>query len=459
MNNKLTFPIEFINQMNELLKDESEAFFNSFNDNSQKAIHLNPLRISMKDFSEISANVYGPNLERLSYYSYGYYDNNPDSFGNNPLSHAGAIYSQDPAAMMPVSSLAPYIKEGMKILDLCSAPGGKCSQLASMLGDNGFIVANEINPSRNKILQSNIERMAYKNIVVTKLTPEELANEYQEYFDIVVVDAPCSGEGMFRKYPESIQEWSLDNVNICANRQKNILDSAIKCLSAGGYLLYSTCTYNTKEDEDIVKYLINNYSFEAIMPSDNIIQLTQGSIYKEARKFYPHKAKGEGQFFCLMKKDGERLHNTITDLGKLKKLSGKEESEIKSLIKDIIDISSLNIYKFNDQFIVVPNCETGIKLPSKGICSAFVKFGIIEKKRFIPDHQLFHVYGHLFFNQYNIDSSNEDIYKYLHGEEILGPDNLKGYGSLLFCGIPIGGFKSSNGHLKNHYPKGLRNNK
>lgn len=454
MNFKNNLPTDFVIRMKEYLGEESEIFFNSYDKEPVKAFHINTKRLALNELNNISSELF---KDKISYCENGFYDFSNMKFGYNPLSHAGALYSQDPAAMMPASMLRPYIKGNEKILDMCSAPGGKASMLACLLNDeDGYLVANEINPSRNNILCNNIERMGYKNVVVTKLDPKDLSINYPSYFDIVVVDAPCSGEGMFRKYPESINEWSLDNVKLCASRQKDILKEAITCLNDGGYLLYSTCTYAKEEDEEIITWILDNYNFNLIEPNENIMKMTSGSKYKEGRIFYPHIANGEGQFMCLLKKEGNLSFNSYSDLGKFKSISKSEINMLKSEITNIDNLDYSKVYSFSDSYFYISN--ENVKLPLKGITKAFINIGNVKNKRFNINHQLFHCLGDLFNNYVDLKYNSEEISKYLHGEELSGIVASKGYGVIKVCGIPVGGFKASNDRLKNHYPKGLRNN-
>lgn len=453
-------PTEFYNRMKNRLKEQASSFFDSFNDEPQKGIHVNTKRINNDDFKNMAINL---NFENIPYYSNGYYDNSGIKTGHNPLSHAGIIYSQDPAAMMPVAALSDYIKPDSKVLDLCSAPGGKASQAAMLLDDEkGFLVANEINPSRNKILCSNIERMGYKNVLITKAEPDFIAKSYNSYFDVVIVDAPCSGEGMFRKYPESIQEWSVENVKLCALRQKEILTSAFECLKPEGILLYSTCTYSSDEDDEIVKWLTDEFNMSLIMPAKYISDYSTALNFEEARIFYPHMAKGEGQFLCILKKPGcsnnlsSNLSSNIINLGNIKPLNNKEIHLILNETEKYVTLNKNKLYKFNDSILYIEN--PNVMLCSKCITKAFIQIGSIVKNRFVPEHGLFHCLGDYFTNFINLDMDDPRLLKYLHGEEIDDNQINNGYGVIKVFGAPIGGFKASNGKLKNHYPKGLRNN-
>lgn len=435
----MNLPVEFQNRMKEYLADEYDEFICSFNANEVKAFHINESRVNMDTFLNNTDIKYTP----INNISNGfYYDDS--KIGSTIEHHAGILYSQDPSAMEPVNTFSKLLNGSEIVLDLCSAPGGKSSQLANILSKNGgFLVSNEPNQARNKILVSNIERMGYTNVLVTKMLPEELATYYNSYFDAIVVDAPCSGEGMFRKYPESINEWSLNNIQMCHDRQIDILNSAISMLKPGGYLLYSTCTYAQEEDEEIAKYL-SNQGF-------TIHELTSPL----GIKCYPHKQKGEGQYYCIFVKNGELSFKNNYVKPCFNKLSNNMKKQVIDLVGHVFTDYPVDFYNINDRIIILPN--EYIKIPAHNIALAGVIAGEFVKNRFIPHHHLFHAYGQLFDNKIDLTSNKDILYKYLHGEEITYNNISNGYGVITYMGAPVGGFKASNGRLKNHYPKGLRN--
>lgn len=443
-------PEAFCNQMKQLLGEEYDAYLSSFDACDEKGLWCHP--DALTHLSDNISCIPGISKQGVLYHG--------EPIGKHPFHHAGAVYSQDPGAMCVIG--AYEFPKYAKVLDLCAAPGGKSTQIASkLMALDGVLVSNEPNPTRNKILCSNIERMGFTNVLVTKLLPEEIAMEYPSYFDVILVDAPCSGEGMFRKYPESISEWSLDNVNHCANRQKEILKDIEPALKPGGKLIYSTCTYNESEDDEIVSYLLNQLNFlPDTMPEGIRSYLSDNLHYKEyasfSGRFYPHQSHGEGQFMAYLRKDGslipdEKHHSMIP----LKPISKDQLKCMKDSMKDSINLSELPIYQFKNDFLIIENNYP--KLPSKGITYCGTKMGTIEKGRFIPDHGLFHNYSSLFHNKLSFHYDQIEIQKYLIGEEIYVPDTPNGYGVILADSFPLGGFKSVNGRLKNHYPKGLRN--
>ena len=230
-------PEAFLHRMRAQLGAAYPTFLQAMEDMPVRALRLNPLKHA--EFS-VLADIQTKPLP----FSGGGYIFSCEGIGRHPMHHAGAFYVQDPSAISTVSAAAHVLKPGMRVLDLCAAPGGKSTQLAGILDGTGMLVSNEISRDRCRILRQNIERMGVRNAVVTSMDSSKIAETFPSFFDFVLVDAPCSGEGMFRKYPEAVQEWSVENVAMCAARQKEILENAAKTVAGGGYLLYSTCTFS-----------------------------------------------------------------------------------------------------------------------------------------------------------------------------------------------------------------------
>lgn len=459
---------EFLNNIKEYLGSEYDSFIKSFDLPNEKGFHVNQRTEDLCNVADyISCNLIS-NFQNC-------YSTDEARIGSHPLYHAGIIYSQDPSAMMPIMAIAPFISENMKILDLCGAPGGKSSQLASLLSNNqGVLVSNEINKSRNQILKSNIERMGYTNVLVTNKSADELATDYSGYFDIIVIDAPCSGEGMFRKYPESIDEWNSDSNIICSNRQQEIIDEAIKCLKPGGYIMYSTCTYSHLENEEIVRYMVDKYNFEILLPNkdilDNSVSIAEYDYYSKmqpingingCRRFYPHKYKGEGQFLCVLKSTlastPETSHNVCHYSKEIKAINKATQAIINDTIGKSFDFAGLSFLSIGSQIIAL-DINNYPDIPRQKVTMAGAIVGEITKNRLVPHHQLFHMLGNRFKNKIDLTNDIENLMKYLHGEEIFISDAVSGFGVITYLGAPIGGFKAVNGRLKNYYPKGLRNN-
>lgn len=448
----MNLPIEFENRMKQLLGDQYADYIESFNQPASKAVHLNTnicqshrLLSDFQDFEPLS-------------YSDNAFKSNIEKIGTHPLHHAGVVYSQDPGALMPVSSLPFDFSSDDIVLDMCSAPGGKSSQLAIKLAKvGGYLVSNEINKSRNTILRSNLERMGYDNhLLVTCMSSEEIAANFPHTFSFILVDAPCSGEGMFRKYPESIDEWSVSNVLMCSERQKEILDNAMIALKPGGYLLYSTCTYSREENEDIIQYLLEKYNLELSPMSPAILDYSTSLGNEPGAHFFPHIAYGEGQYMCLLKSKEELADSNLMLHAPSMTKAGKN---IYKIIKDSFNddlIDTLTIYQDKENLYIIDNLPYII--PRNGVTRLGVYMGQIIKNRFEPSHMFFKVYGSKMSNVIDLSSDTELAYKYLKGEELYIENAPKGYGAFSYYGGILGGFKSANGRLKNHYPKGLRNN-
>lgn len=457
----MNLPEPFIDRMKHMLGGEYPAFEATYSEAAVKGIHLNAKRLpetallqcfdsSITSIFNIKSGFYFSNIEQEI-----------PKLGMHPFHHGGAVYSQDPSAMLPVSGID--ISPDWRVLDLCAAPGGKSSQIASRLSNRGFLVSNEPNPSRNKILISNIERMGYPNVVVTKLSPQEITSYYPAYFHMILVDAPCSGEGMFRKYPESVQEWFPENVLHCQQRQKEILSHAVNALLPGGILVYSTCTYSVEENEDIVRWLLNEYALKPYEVPESMCAVTAPSFGEElpcCRRSYPHRFNGEGQFFAYFQKPGTLPDTPDTQpevsFPALRRISSKNMSLIEDAFTGHFDLSEVSFYEHQDKIIALPKDFQAL-LPPHGITLCGVTAGTIERNRFTPHHHFFHAYGHLCRNTLSLPPEEPRIRQYLSGQEITDDHVAKGYGVICCEGCPLGGFKASNGRLKNHYPKALRN--
>lgn len=283
---------EFINQMKELLGNDINSFLDTFNMPNERALNINTKKISVEEFLKI--NHY--NLSKIPYDDEAFYLNDNRLVGNSIMHHSGMYYIQDPGALSTINSYK--FKGDEFVLDLCASPGGKSFQIAKRL-DKGFVISNEIDFKRCKTLASNIERLGLNNVIVTNSDAFKLSKVFKSFFDVILVDAPCSGEGMFRKNEDSISNWSLEYTLECNKRDKEILDDAIKMLKRDGILIYSTCTYNVSENEEIVKYLID-MGFEVLEVDPKLNDYTKEGLIKNTKRFYPHISKGEGQFLSLI---------------------------------------------------------------------------------------------------------------------------------------------------------------
>jgi len=425
-------PEKFIERMKtQLPKDEWEAFFASYETPPKKGLRVNPLKLTAEEFEKISPYP----LEKIAWEENGF-TVNAEKIGAHPYHFAGVYYSQEPSAMY----VAPLLEAqaGERVLDLCSAPGGKGTQLAGVMQGKGVIVLNEPVFARAKILSQNVERMGVKNALVSCATPKELAGVFPAYFDKILVDAPCSGEGMFKKNAEeAIEEWSEENVALCALRQAEILEEATKMLRAGGRLAYSTCTFSEEEDEGQVRNYLEKH------PEMRLIK---------QEKLYPHKVAGEGHFVALFEKtEGE----------------GKELKEK----KERIDKQTEKAYRaFEKDFFFAPFAERlyeigGVvyALPSPApdwgnvqVLRAGVRLGEMKNGRFEPDHSLAMCAQKGEVRRLlDLSLSDERLNKFLRGETVEG-DLDNGWCLVCVDGFPIGLGKAVGGTVKNHIPKGIR---
>ncbi len=430
-----------------MLGEEYDAFIAALEkDEAVRSLRVNKIKCLAQHFEEICDFKIDP-IEHIAF-AYRFYE---DKIGGNPLHHAGAFYVQDPSAMLPVAAAKGIIWPGMKVLDMCAAPGGKTTQLASLLLSEGCLVANEKVTSRARILQGNVERMGIKNAVVINCSPDVVAKNYKKCFDFVLCDAPCSGEGMFRKYENAAEEWSEENVQLCAERQKEILHYAAKTVAGGGYLMYSTCTFSKEENEDVISEFLEDHSSFEIVPIDEDVKAvtSEGIGMPEARRFYPHKADGEGQFLCLMrKKEGEKADISFDD--NLRKLKKEEKSVCEEFLVDTLGFVPDDIRMLRDNAVIAD----GLAAPD-GTFSCGVTLGEVTKGRLIPHHHYFSAYGAEMLRKVDLQLNDPRLIAYLRGEGF-NAEVENGWCAVTVCGIAIGGGKAVNGYVKNHYPKGLR---
>jgi len=371
--------------------------------------------------------------------------------GKHPLHQAGAYYLQDPSAMLVANAVD--IPRGAWVLDMCAAPGGKSTALAAMIGEEGLLVANEIDLGRAKVLMGNVERLGLNNVVVTSLPPAKVAEFFGAVFDVVVVDAPCSGEGMFRKNPLAVDEWSEYNVTMCADRQKDILDQAALCVKEGGRLVYSTCTFAPQEDEESVRYLVSTGAFEGMASTDRVLAATVCEEEAYCRRFYPHLGAGEGHFVAALR----RLTppDVPPKFAPKRLLRGEEAKAVNAFLEaTLASVPSGELCYINNQICLV---SADVPLPPYGVLSAGVKLGelVRERKgyRLEPHHMAFKCLP--FVNRVALDLFDARLAGYLHGESIAA-EARDGFGVLTVAGCPVGGYKAVDGILKNRYPKGLR---
>ncbi len=445
-------PDKFIQRMRSYPNFDLDSYLSILENEPIKGFRVNTEKISTQEFDSI--NIFGK--EKIPFVENGYYLEY-EKAGNHPFHHAGLIYIQEPAAMAPAECID--IGPQWKILDMCAAPGGKSTQLKNKLNDNGILVSNEIISSRCRILTGNIERLGLKNTVITCMDTKKLKSFFPETFDLIMCDAPCSGEGMFRKDDTAINEWSEENVRMCSIRQSEILENAVALLKDGGYIIYATCTFSLEENEMVIdKFLTSHPDFELVEVNDTIKENTAPGIRFDGcncknihftRRFYPYISKGEGQFMAV-------LHNKniyyATDNKTIK--NSKKPPEIVFNFLDEV-LSSYNkddvkIYNNNPVYF-----SGNLEIKDGVAFSCGITIGEIKKNYILPHHQFFMALGTDFKRKIDLSPDDINLKKYLHGEEI-DAECENGWAAVSVNGCTVGGAKVVNRKAKNHYPKGLR---
>lgn len=458
------YPDAFLERMKTLLGAEFPDFLESQNEEPCRGLRLNPLKADEAAFLSQSPFSLSP----VPWAEHGFYYANSDLPGKHPYHEAGVYYIQEPSAMAAAPLLAPA--PGEKILDLCAAPGGKSTQIGGALRGKGLLVSNEIHPARAKILSSNIERLGITNSLVTNETPARLAEFFPAFFDKILIDAPCSGEGMFRKNEAAISQWSPETVAFCAARQDETLAEAARMLKPGGRLVYSTCTFAPEENEGTIERFLSGHSDFTLL---------------EKKRLYPHKIRGEGHFTGVLEKQGgpENAASAIP----AKKASRKakkdparggvlnhapaefsdfladtfSESGIQ-FFADVLQKEAAGFFLFGEQLYLLPKglpSLDGLKILRPGL-----HLGAIKKNRFEPSHGLALILAE---NQVKrsvcFSPESREIRAYLEGQSFCIPDDApsslsgqKGWCLVLVNHYSLGWSKLSGGLLKNHYPKGLR---
>lgn len=444
-------PEKYIERMKKLLGEEFAQYEKALSKPPVRAFRVNTSKISLSDFQKLDIFSCG----KVPYVEGGFYTEF-EKIGNHPYHHAGLIYVQEPGAMAPAECIE--IEPDWKVLDMCAAPGGKSTQLKNKLGENGVLVSNEIIPSRCKILTGNIERLGLKNCVTTCMDTAKLARTFPDTFDLIMVDAPCSGEGMMRKEDAAIEEWSEENVLMCAARQKEILENAAACLSGGGYIIYATCTFSLEENEMVIDDFLKRHTEFEIFPVKKEVQdaTCDGISFQNcecqnirfARRFYPHKSRGEGQFMALLHHNGEK--NAAP--AKREKTPKIEDAVYEFLDDTLLGYKRENVRLYNGNIVYF---TPDFAVPEKAAFCLGVTIGEFCKNYIKPHHQFFSAFGKSFKNKIELAASDEKTAKYLHGEEI-EVKIQNGWASVLIDGAAVGGAKVVDGRAKNHYPKGLR---
>ena len=437
-------PQAFLSRMQTLLGEEYAAFLTSYEQPRNKGLRFHPLKTGV--FPPL------PFLrEPVPWEPCGFYLDPQARPGLHPYHDAGVYYLQEPSAMAPARLLDP--QPGERVLDLCAAPGGKSTQLAAMMQGKGLLVCNEIHPKRAHILSSNVERLGIANALVLNEHPARLAERFPRFFDRILVDAPCSGEGMFRKETAAVEDWSREIVQMCAARQYEILCSAAQMLSPGGRLVYSTCTFSPEENEGVISrflrthpgFSVENVDAPWFSPGrpDCVEDAAPG--LEHTFRLFPHKLRGEGHFAAVL---------CSTDDGKKEPAPLQKGIPAPRALTDFCMEYDLCLPE-GDLISFGQCCYLGAmpELHSLRVLRAGLELGEIRKDRFLPAHALA-----LWLKSFPVcadfPADSAEIDAYLRGEVLSG--SQIGWTLITVDGYSLGWAKGATGTLKNHYPKGLR---
>lgn len=450
----ITFPIVeqimdklFLDRMKALLGAEYDDYLRAMEQPPQRGVRLNPLKC---DFETLQASVpyaLSPTpFSPLSFLAVG--EEKPGSLSAH---HAGMFYSQEPSAASAVTALDP--QPGERVLDLCAAPGGKSTQIAGLMQNEGLLWSNEIVGSRATVLASNLERIGARNAVVSNCHPQKLCETLSGFFDRVLVDAPCSGEGMFRRDPQAVAEWTPESPAACAVRQLAILDSAVQAVRPDGVLVYSTCTFSVDENEGIVEQFLQAHPEFTLVSLENCGFGRPDLHGLGARRIFPMDG-GEGHFVAkLQKRDDAPV--AVNRLREEPASAAKKEAELAKALYQSIFYGTLQepVARYGDRLLLLP---PGVpQLKGLGVLRVGVELGQLRGTRLEPAHGLFLSRAKEDCrNVLDFTPQDPALFAFLRGEEI--HCETKGYTAVCLNGVITGFGKASNGRLKNHYPKGLR---
>lgn len=448
----MDLPIEYIKKMKNLLGKDFEKYINSFNEKNYQGLRANLLKITPEKLK----NLLNFNLVPVPWCEMGFYYPSDIRPAKSPYYNAGLFYIQEPSAMSTGAMLP--IEKGDKVLDLCAAPGGKSTQIAAKLNQTGLLITNDISATRCKALLKNIEISGVSNAIVTNETPKNLAKKFKGYFNKIIIDAPCSGEGMFRKDKEAIKSWEKHKTDFCCSLQREILYYAKEMLDDGGIIAYSTCTFAPEENEEMInEFILKNDDF-FIIDFDKSGGFENGKpewIKNENKAFgiekcgrlMPYKVKGEGHFLALIQKKGQAKNLPIQ---KITNINKKEITDIENFFKENLNIpmfENLEIHKTS--VFSIPN---GIDLSKLRVVRSGFYLGELKTKRFEPSQAFaMGIKKEDAKNTITFNIDDENLIRYLKGESF--PINIEKNGWHLVCleDYPIGWAKIQNGRLKNKY--------
>lgn len=478
--NKSWLPLEFLHEMQELLGAEYEAFLASYDGDHYRGIRCNTLKVTPDVFEKKVPFVSG----KVTWTDNGYYTNEEEQPAKHPYYFAGLYYIQEPSAMLPAALLD--VRPGDRVLDLCAAPGGKTTELGAKLKGRGILVSNDISASRAKALVKNVELFGIKNAVVVSEAPEKLAERFEGYFDKILVDAPCSGEGMFRKVHSIAKNWEQYGSQYYADIQRTVLPAAVKMLRPGGLMLYSTCTFSKLEDEDSITFILQNFPdmevADVIDFDDKRYEgFVKGFGLEKTIRLFPHRIKGEGHYAALLRKkypsEAYGSNGTVASVGNDTEIQGTDSknvilSEAKNLYdtrtraryKKISDaafdffekigfpIDASRLWVNDNKIFLLP--EEMPDFSKLRVLRTGLFLGEMKTGRFEPSQSLaLALKADEYDNVLNLPEGDDRTVRYLKCESIDIEDGeaKDGYCLVLTDGYPLGWAKIDKGRLKNKY--------
>ena len=468
-------PQSFLDSMKEILGEDYEAFLAGFDGQRQYGLRVNTLKMNLEEFERIAPF----HLKKVPWISNGYFYEAEDAPAKHPFYSAGLYYLQEPSAMTPASRLK--VQPGERVLDLCAAPGGKATELGAALQGEGLLVANDINTARARALLRNLELFGISNSFVTNEPPHVLAERFPEFFHKIMVDAPCSGEGMFRKNPAVVDSWQEKGPEYFSKLQREIIVQAADMLLPGGMMFYSTCTFSPLENEKTITHLLKERSDMEVIPMEDYegfaegLTSYRGEVFDEScrlcRRIWPHKMSGEGHFMALLhKKNGvqQQVQQTVSQSSiwweKCKGLNKEQKAAAEDFFSHVniaydekrIDVRGDNLY-----YLPAPKYDgRGLHFLRNGLF-----MGEFKKKRFEPSQPFaLALHAQDFDQVLDFPADDERLSRYLRGETLdvsdllAGEKKRKGWQLVMVAGHPLGFGKLVNNNLKNKYPAGWRKN-
>ena len=468
-------PQSFLDSMKEILGEDYEAFLAGFDGQRQYGLRVNTLKMNLEEFERIAPF----HLKKVPWISNGYFYEAEDVPAKHPFYSAGLYYLQEPSAMTPASRLK--VQLGERVLDLCAAPGGKATELGAALQGEGLLVANDINTARARALLRNLELFGISNSFVTNEPPHVLAERFPEFFHKIMVDAPCSGEGMFRKNPAVVDSWQEKGPEYFSKLQREIIVQAADMLLPGGMMFYSTCTFSPLENEKTITHLLKERPDMEVIPMEDYegfaegLTSYRGEVFDEScklcRRIWPHKMSGEGHFMALLhKKNGvqQQVQQTVSQSSiwweKCKGLNKEQKAAAEDFFSHVniaydekrIDVRGDNLY-----YLPAPKYDgRGLHFLRNGLF-----MGEFKKKRFEPSQPFaLALHAQDFDQVLDFPADDERLSRYLRGETldvsdlIAGEKKRKGWQLVMVAGHPLGFGKLVNNNLKNKYPAGWRKN-